>query len=341
MRSDSLLDIPTLVASLPGDAPAGGEVPALVGQQLKKARETKQRDSQTGEWVEKKPEWENIIQIATYQLTNTSKDLPLATRLVEALTKHHGVPGLRDGLHLLGEMVANCWDRMHPLLKPEALKECLEKRSNILQATLSDPDYGVLFPLTVEKMPLVLIDNNPASLHDKKLADRGKGTFSTDKFARAQPLNDSILDDLKEACEQFHSLTEVLDKKLEEEAPNLRKLQEVMEECLGFLKHVVGEPETPPEEEEQESPQKATSNPSPAVPSNEPTAETLYAQLDFIATQLSKLQPNNPAISLIRRAIKIGKMSPGELIEELVRDSAAQADRKREFGVVEPSGDGS
>ncbi len=75
-------------------------------------------------------------------LTETSKDLLVAARLTEGLTKEHGFGGLRDGLRLMRRLVTECWDRLNPAIESE---DDLEVRAAPFY-WLDEADRGARFP---------------------------------------------------------------------------------------------------------------------------------------------------------------------------------------------------
>ena len=332
MATDSIIDIPALLNSIPGSQPAGVPTPTIVIQQIKEASRTTQKDPNTGESVERKPEWGKIITLTTEQLQTNSKDLLLAVRLTEALTKRYGAPGLRDGLRLIRELIENCWDRIHPIPNPE-FGEGPEIRSDVIQHGLAERDYKSVFPFTVEQMPLVILEGKRYSLYDKKNIENGKGPISAAQFESADPLNKHIQEDLKQAMAELDLLDEAATAKLDTQAPNLLQLREVLQECLDFMQHLAGEEESPTPAEKAEAEEQPKQQQQSV---NGRSPEELYRQLAHIASELEKIQPNNLAVALIRRAIKLGQMKPEQLLEELVRSPEALKESRREFGMEEP-----
>src|SRR5207248_3867344 len=100
--------------------------------------------------------WARAIQVASSTLAETSKDLLVAARLTEALTRKHGFPGLRDGLTLLKRLCEECWDRLYP-------EE--EYRGNQV-AWLNDGKRSSRLPWFVALTPLVQVDGESFHLFD-------------------------------------------------------------------------------------------------------------------------------------------------------------------------------
>src|SRR5581483_5608664 len=125
----------------------------------------------------KRADWTGIARLTQESLTGSSKDLLLAARLTEALTRQHGFAGLRDGLHLLRELVDQCWDRLYPEIEDGDLD---------LRAApffwLDDPDHGARFPNTVRGVPVVFGEGGAYNWQDWRLSQEGRGKVSRDDF---------------------------------------------------------------------------------------------------------------------------------------------------------------
>src|SRR5262245_3325509 len=119
MTTPPFLDFAALLAPIAGEDPGGSPVPYDIRQKLEDARKEENPDDFAPDdparpQVLKKADWAGILKLTKETLTSTSKDLLLAARLTEALAKLHGFAGLRDGLHLLRELVDQLWDHLHP-----------------------------------------------------------------------------------------------------------------------------------------------------------------------------------------------------------------------------------
>src|SRR5438874_721981 len=99
MASAPVLDIEPLLAPIPGEHPAGGRTPLTLRQKMEAARKEFEPNPEDPSKppVPKRPEWPAIVKMTKDILTGTSKDLEVALRLTEAVTKIHGFAGLRDG----------------------------------------------------------------------------------------------------------------------------------------------------------------------------------------------------------------------------------------------------
>src|SRR5262249_27416322 len=127
----------------------------------------------------KKADWAGIVKLSLETLS-TSKDLLIAARLTEALTREVGFPGLRDGLTLMRQIVEQCWDRMFPVIEDGDL----EVRGGPFN-WLDDPELGARFPTTVRTAPLLAVEGKTYSFLDWRQSQDGKGTVTLDEFEKA------------------------------------------------------------------------------------------------------------------------------------------------------------
>src|SRR5690349_12621684 len=120
MPSPATLEIEPLLAPIPGTNPAG----VALAPEVRKKLDDKRKDIDPSKFSATDPrrpekyepaDWVGILKLAQELLANSSKDLSIAARLVEALVRLNGFAGLRDGLRLLRRLVAECWDRIHPV----------------------------------------------------------------------------------------------------------------------------------------------------------------------------------------------------------------------------------
>src|SRR5262249_4833041 len=128
----------------------------------------------------KKADWKGIARLATKTLTESSKDLLVAARLTEALTKVHGFAGLADGLQLMRGLMDECWDRLHPSIEDGDL----DVRAGPFN-WLDEDGRGARFPYTLRTVPLFQGDGAWYSLSDWKNIQEKKGNVQRIEFEAA------------------------------------------------------------------------------------------------------------------------------------------------------------
>ena len=337
MASPAFLDFAALVTPVPGDEPAGSPVALTVRQKLdadRKETEPHPTDPSQGE-IPRKVDWAGIARTTRELLAAKSKDLLLGARLTEALTRLHGFAGLRDGLHLLAELIAQCWDRLHPTPDED---EGMEIRAGPFN-WLSDADRGARFPSVVRNVPLVRVGDEKYSWQDWKRAQEGKGPIAQEEFGKAVPADANVADDLAQAVAELGRLDQALVERLGADAPGMMGLRQALDECQQLMAIVLRQqPASAPEAPGPSgngTPAGVTTGAAGAA-ANVASRDEAYRQLAVIANTLERLEPHSPIPDLLRRAIQLGKMSFRDLARELIRDPNQLAELRREFGIKEP-----
>src|SRR5262249_24734318 len=129
----------------------------------------------------KKADWASIIRLSKETLAQTSKDLLIVARLVEALTKEHGFAGFRDGVQLFLILVDQAWNRVLPEIQSE---DALEVRATPFY-WLDEKDRGARFPTSLCLVPVVVGEKGPLSWQHWKDAQGGKGKVTTVDFEKS------------------------------------------------------------------------------------------------------------------------------------------------------------
>lgn len=116
MAAPPIVDFEALLNPIAADKPSGESLRYTGTYDIIEEARRSDDDLAQGEWQRetKVADWHLVIETATAALTTQSKDLHIATRLVEALVKQYGFVGLRDGLRLLRELQEQFWDSLYP-----------------------------------------------------------------------------------------------------------------------------------------------------------------------------------------------------------------------------------
>ncbi len=118
-------DLETILAPIPGDAPAGPDPredvsPASIYFRLRdaraEAREAERIAEGSGQQDGAPPlAWRTVQTLAKQGLAQNAKDLELATWLTEALVRSAGLPGLMTGAAVIMGLVERYWDQLYPM----------------------------------------------------------------------------------------------------------------------------------------------------------------------------------------------------------------------------------
>ncbi len=346
MSTPAILAFDTLLAPIAGDSPAGAPLPFAIKEKLEEARKEVNPDDFDPEdpmrpEAPKFADWNRIILISSDALENTSKDLLVAARLTEALTKQHGFAGLRDGLQLLRRLLEDAWDRIYPTIETE---EDLELRAGPFN-WLDDPDRGARFPNSIRNIPLLWLGETGYNWNDWKRT-------SDPNFAGAAELKDNfekalnvappercrnIHEDIKESLDELSALFDTLGKKLGSFAPGLTSLRQAMNDVKNLMEFIVqrkggDEPEASGTTEGETAGE--TSSGSTGGGKVGSRAD-IYRQLGRLASSLRAIEPHSPIPYLLERAVALGELPFPKLIAALIRDVNTVAELYREFGIPE------
>lgn len=350
-----ILDLDSLLAPVPGPDPAGRSVPFELRQKLDDAR--KEIDPSTFDPKDPlrpseavKADWPLIIKTTRQILTATSKDLLIAARLTEALTKQHGYAGVRDGMTLMRRLIEECWDRIIPVIEEE---DDIESRGAAFY-WLDDPDRGARFPYSLRTVPLVANEDHRFGWLDWKQNqsekdERKRAAFNSalDKAFQQTPREtfQAAVDDLKAAVTETNGVAAALNQRMGTIAPSLIGLRGALDDCLALAEQMLARkgPAAPSATDDQvapgtgAAPAPAEAAPTAAVPTLPavPTRAQVYRQIAAAAQALRDIEPHSPIPFLLERAVELGGLSFPELMKVLVRDATVLAAMNRELGIKE------
>lgn len=355
MASPPTIEIDALLEPIPGDNPAGEKyIPQAIQDKLDDDR--KEIDAEEGSPDEpKKADWKGVVRTATETLANTSKNLLIAARLTEGLVKLHGFAGLRDGVHLMREMMSQCWDRMYPAMSEpeegESEEEAAERQRDDLDRRagpfnwLDESDRGARFPNTIRTVPMFFGKEGPISWQDRRASLDGRGVSQDviDQAVAATPVEKckTALEDLTEARDELVQLTSLLDEKLGSSAPSFSGIREAVSECLTLLSEVVerkggGEAAAESTSEESGSGDSGDSDSGGGGTLRAArTRDEAYRQIAEAAALLQRLEPHSPIPYLIQRAVELGALPFPQLIQQIIRNGDVLSELRREFGIKE------
>jgi type VI secretion system protein ImpA len=344
MPSPPILNIPSLIAPIPGNNPAGTRM-TEVFDKIKEFRTEEDPENYPEDDPRrqnpKRANWSGIIQLTTEKLATASKDLLLVAYLTEALLKVHGFLGLRDGVLLFRELIDKCWDRLLPAIEDNDV----EVRAGPFNL-LDDPVRGLRFPTSVRMIPIMVGKEGSYCYLDRNPADRTKPPRVSDaeweKAVRNAYLKtcQQTLEDVNQCLEYLNQLTEVLKARMGQYAPGLTSLRPAVEGCQFFLREIIRkkEPEAPP----PSGPSPGVQSPGPGsaaapAPRNVASRAEAYRLLAQAAALLKELEPHSPIPYLVERAVELGNLPFPDMIKALIRNADVLSELNRELGIKGPA----
>jgi type VI secretion system protein ImpA len=356
MPTPPLIDLEALTVPIPGPDSAGKPVPFAVREQLEAARkEVDPRMFDASDPLrpaeEQRADWPLVVRLTTETLSKTSKDLLVAARLTEALTKRHGFAGVRDGLGLLRRLIEGCWDRLLPPIEEE---DDIEIRAAAF-FWLNDQDRGARFPHSLRAVPMVVDGETCYGWRQWKEAQRApvddydqapsqlKAGFEKAVLATPRQNCQDCADDLKAALGELDALDRALDAAMGRHAPGLSGIREALGQCAVLADQVLAQKGPGPA---VTAAAPAASLPpvpvavGPSMPSAPPVPHRLatnraqlYQQIAETAAALKQLEPHSPIPYLLQRAVELGALPFPELMKVLVRNPEVLDMMNRELGI--------
>lgn len=295
-----------------------------------------------GEWVTelKEADWDFVVKRSSALLASTSKDLRLAVWLTEAAAKRHYLPGLAEGLRVVGGLVERFWDQG---LYPEAEDDDQEQRiGNLAWILARIPGLLKEIPVTDGNgSAWTLLDFDTARkanlddgrrLAEMEAARRTSSTAFRSAFARdAQACMDALLD-----------LERAADARLGNEAPAFVAARDAVQELIRTMP-APGEQATaaPTHDAAPAGTQAAETHAAPihaGPPGAITTRHQAITQLRAIAEFFRRTEPHSPVSYYADKAANAGEQDLHTWLRSVVKDSASLAHIEELLGVPPQGG---
>jgi type VI secretion system protein ImpA len=271
-------------------------------------------------------------------LKNSSKDLHVVAILTEAWANLYGLPGLTEGLNLIGDVCEAFWDTLHP----NNLEDQEGRLSSFIWMDDKLSDVVLKIPMTAPKLPGMPIYTlaNLIDARQLELVMQKSGLRRTDILDQAVKENRPTLElisksmlitpadfyekrvtEIKAATAAIHRLEAFLDDTFKDEAISLKSFDMYLMQIETYAKEAIEAKRIAPQvqveseaETEAQEEQPNALNDAIQLP-----ADQLYELLAKIAQRLEEIEPKSPAPKLVRKAIEWGSMSTAELFSDLAR----------------------
>jgi type VI secretion system protein ImpA len=291
------------------------------------------------------PNWDRVKTLAIELLATQSKDLWVASWLIEALAREDGFAGVRDGYQLVRELCERYWDTVHP--RPgegEDLRQTLSQLAGLngegSDGTLVAPICRI--PITrnsagegytsADYLDAADLANKDPMIRNKRVA---QGVPTLEIFERAvnetpAPFYVALVADIAGAINEFKQLTVFLDDRCGKSAdgyslsPPSSNISNVLDDCLSRVKHV-GKAKLPANVlgDESRTDGKAVAT-SDTVSSSVQDREEAFRALLRVADFFRRTEPHSPVSYALEQAVRWGRMPLPELMAELVTDESAR-----------------
>lgn len=321
-----------------------------------------------GEWVTqiKEADWPAVVRICEKILASKSKDLRVASWLIEARCKTAGLSGMADGYALLGQLCETFWKDIHPQpddgdieqrvgvldwlanQTPRLLREIPLTRSGKGSYSLVDLESARATAKQMERNPgqaeeiarnaHLPLDSFEAAVKDTAKAFFAEGLRETERTRRAiqevQSLLDSLMGELSPAFSQTFDV-------LEDIRHFFQRHSGMPANQVGPVTGGLSKPTT-----------QLASGTSPADLRVEPTIgngieqlagpigsrDQAIRQLQEIASFFRRTEPHSPVAYLAEKAAKWGTMPLHEWLRTVVKDDSALLRMEELLGVEAEGG---
>jgi type VI secretion system protein ImpA len=347
-----------LAVPLPGDAPAGSDLrqdfsPQSLYFRLRdaraEAREIERRiDHDPTVDAGVPTQWRTVRDLATRALSDQTKDLEIAAWLTEALVRLDGMSGLAAGCTVIADLATTLWDQG---LHPQPDEDGIETQVAPVTGLNGQSSDGTLMQ-PLRKCELFPGPDGAAVTYWQYLQSEDLETV-VDPVRRKQrlaanvvPLADmagaarqaggerlsALRSEVKGALAAWTHMTEVLEERAGRDAPPTGRVRDLLGAILAIAnKYAPAEPDAPMQEvtvDDSASPvaQELSGAAAPAVQAARPvTRDDMLRELERIADFFRRTEPHSPLAYTLEDAVRRGRLTWPELLEEVVPDDKVRS----------------
>ena len=352
MTSPATIDLDRLAAPVNEEMPAGRYLREVDYDRLQRvkderalamSRERKQREllSYSEEDLEMIPEedrkleppnWKRVRDLCVEILSEHSKDLWVASWLIEANTRIAGFAGLRDGFQLATVLVQQYWETLYP--PPDEDEGYLGTVSQLASLNGEEGPGTLLYPIrTLTLVP----GEREMSLATYVQATEGTGAAHTEAefLARSRQLDPDQLrshaEDIEEAIQAYEDLNSCLQEKCDNIAPPSSQIAGLLRECARVFRLITRDILTA--DAADEGSQVGSEDTVVLVPAGNANAAGM-AQVDLNSREdafrmllrasefFRKTEPHSPVSYMLQQAVRYGRMDLPDLLQELIPDES-------------------
>lgn len=345
-------DPDTLLAPIPGDVPAGVDLrqdfsPTSLYFRLRDARAEardaeRQMDASGEPDAALPPQWQVIQRLAIEALTARSKDLEVAAWLTEALVRAFHLDGLTAAAAILGGLVERYWDDLFPLPDEDGLEVRVAPVAGLsgqgVQGTLMQPLRKIILFRRADRSPftywqyeqsLALAGVTDAPRRQQRL-DAGVLTFDQfDREARAAGVEHwaELHRQIAAALTTWTALGAALDARAGDASPSTGNVRDLLVAIEAVVIRFAPAP-VPADVGATDDAGPAASIPADAKNLLATTGvsgrEQALGQLNEIAAWFKRNEPHSPLAYTLEEAVRRGRMTWPELLQELMPDQAGR-----------------
>lgn len=297
------------------------------------------------------PLWSDVWDSGQDYLKNCAKDLEIVAYMIEASIRLGGFDGLARSLRLTTELLNTFWGELLPTPDEEGIATTLRPLSRLNGDVITYPLMRV--PMTEDTAvgAMVVWQYSQAKQLETLAAEERErrvsaGAVTLEKFNRAvSESSDSFFQTLAKQIQDARSELAKFGDTLETlvgdaEAPNLSRFQKAVDEAEAVLQQIAGKrlvaKATVVSSVESGAGSTASNVSGSALSGGVSNREDALNLLESVAKWFDTHEPQSILPSEIRKAIRRGKMSPLELIADLIADTEVRRQLYKDIGMTMP-----
>lgn len=366
-------DLGRFLQPIEGDDPAGADLrqdfaPTSTYYRLRdaraEARAAERSMDANPEETTVPPQWRTIEDLAAKALAGQSKDLEVAAWYTEALLRLHQFDGLAAGIKVMHGLVEGFWEGLHPRPDEDGIATTVAAVAGLNgdggDGTLSQPIRKIELLRDVQGNPIALWQIEQADAlqgmeEERREARIAAGALSLATIEKSAALMTrqhwaALIPAIREALEGWQALGTLLDEKAGRDSPPTSAVRSLLEAVLAATLRFAGS-NAPGEGEEAEA-EPAGAEPGAEGAAGEPgagpargaarpgeiaTREDALRLLDQVARWFRKVEPHSPLSYTLEEAVRRGRMTLPELLQETLQDESARSAFLTALGIRPPA----
>ncbi|HEX4112753.1 MAG TPA: type VI secretion system protein TssA [Stellaceae bacterium] len=357
MSGGRVLDLDALLSPISDSAPTGVDLredsaPQPIYLRLKDARSAARAAERSADRGgdpdevrrtagEASSQWRTVLDLSQQALAKQSKDLEIASWLVEAALRAHGFAGLRDGFVLLNGLVTTYWDSLHSIrdeegmtsfVAPLAALNGVEADGTLIQpirrvpVTAGDGDTYAAYQFDQAEALAKITDK---AAHDSRVAAGVPTVEQFESALRASPKEflRALVDDLAGSLEALAALSTALTEKIAADAPSTSTIRNALEKVRDLVvprTQGLLPAATPATNGAAEPAAADYANGAAAPKGGAMDRDAALRMLAEVADFFRATEPHSPIAFTLDEVIRRAHMSLPELLAELLPDAAAR-----------------
>lgn len=361
-------DLDSLLAPIPGDAPQGSDLREDFSAQspyfrLRDARSEardaeKASDRGDSDPRDPGPLWRVVRDVGLKALSEGSKDLEVAAWVTEALVRLDGLRGLTGGSLLMKGLAEQYWDNLFPMPDEYGMETRVAPVTGLNGRDGAGSLIQPLFKLALFERP----DGTPVTLHTWQQSEQ---LATIDAAAQKRRLEAGVvaLDDLskearaagnrywaqfrvsaRDAHNSWQAMSAAMDERAGADGPSTTQVRDVLARLLDVANRFAPAEEAPAADAavaETSASEEAASAPVAAGggvrgPGQIANREDALRVLTEIATWFRRTEPHSPMAYTLEEAVRRGRLTWPELLEELVSEEASRHAILNSLGIRPP-----